>query len=105
MNIKQNDTIHCYKITRTREYNTFPATTTYTAREIIGKVIKIRDTEDDKLTYKTVMKNPEIERSRYLISIKTDKGIIKAYDGTLILTKILTSEEDYEEIIKELKKL
>lgn len=101
--IKENDIIHCYKVIRKRTYNTFPATTTYKTQEIIGKVIKIRDTEEDKLTYKTVMKNPEIERSRYLISIKTATGIIKSYDGALILTKILERQIKLDDIIIELE--
>lgn len=103
--IRQNDIIHCYKVIRQRTYDTFPATTTYKTQEIIGKVINIRDTQEDKLSYKTVYKNPEIERSRYIISIRTANGIIKSYDGVLILIKILERQESYDDIIAELKKL
>jgi uncharacterized protein YcnI len=81
---KLNDEIQFGVIERFRDYSFFPVATKYTYTEVTGKVINIRDIEIDKLEYKTVYKNPELERSRYLITIKTNEGIKKYYDCRIV---------------------
>ena len=84
---KVNDEIQFGVIERFRDYGFFPVATYYTYKEMTGKVINIRDTSIDKLNYATVSKKPEIERSKYLITIKTKEGIKKYYHGRIVNVK------------------
>ena len=84
---KVNDEIQFGVIERFRDYGFYPVATYYTYKEMTGKVISIRDTSIDKLNYATVKKKPEIERSKYLITIKTKEGIKKYYHCRIVNVK------------------
>lgn len=81
---KVGDQISYIHITRDRDYGFFPVVTSYKGTRVTGTVRAIRDTQEDKLDYKTVSKTPEIERSQYLITVKTAKGIRTDYNGKMI---------------------
>lgn len=88
MNLKVGDRIKALKIKRTRNYNSFPVDTQYTAENFEGTIIKIRDLTKEQLFMRTVERDPLHERSRYLITIKTKHGLSNAYHGCLINIEI-----------------
>lgn len=91
------DEISYIHINRHRDYNFYPVMTQYQGTRITGIVRAIRDLEVDKLNYKTVSKTPEIERSQYLITVKTVKGIRKDYDGRMVDIQIINKKEQVDD--------
>jgi hypothetical protein len=77
------DNITFHQIKRTRNLNIFPAEVTYEAIPITGTILNIRDTAIDKLSLRTVKDN-NIDRSRYLITIKAPTKIHRVYDGCMV---------------------
>lgn len=105
LDFKKGDYVSCYKIRRTRDYGFFPCSTKYEADLVEGHVVSVRDTNVDKLAYKTVMRTPEIERSQYLVTFKTADGIVKSYDGCLVLVKVISRAENYDDVMDKLREL
>jgi len=70
---------------RNRDYNTFPATTSYEVEAYEGNVIEVRDIVKNALDRETVFRKPEIERSQFLLVVQTADNKIKSfYDGRII---------------------
>lgn len=71
-------------IDRFRDVSVYPIATQYSLDNYEGTVIEVRDTEEDKLEYRTVVRKPEIERSRYLMVVKLSDNKVKSfYDGRI----------------------
>ena len=84
-NLNTNNKVKFQYIERVRDYGSFPANTSYDVSTYEGTVLEMRDTQDIKLAYKTVIKSPEIERSRFLLTVKLSDNKIKSfYDGRVI---------------------
>jgi hypothetical protein len=83
--LKEGDKISFQYVSRDRDYSYFPAITNYEVEDVAGTVIHIRNLDEDKLSFSTVRKNPEIERSKYIVTVKSHaKGIGKYYNGRMI---------------------
>jgi len=98
---KVGDQISYIHITRTRDYSYFPVATQYEGTRVTGTVRAIRNTKQDILNIKTVSKTPEIERSQYLITVKTPKGIRTDYHGRMI--EIQNHGIDLMELVKSIE--
>lgn len=84
-NLNAGNKVKFQYIERVRDYASFPANTSYDVSTYEGTVLEMRDTQDVKLAYKTVIKSPEIERSRFLLTVKLSDNKIKSfYDGRVI---------------------
>jgi len=87
--LKVGDLVYFQYVKRDRDYNYYPVTVNYEVQDIVGTIIHIRDCNVDKLGYKTVRDKPEIERSRYVVTVKQKLGGIgKYYDGRMINIKV-----------------
>lgn len=84
---KVGDRISYIHITRARINESFPAKTIYLETKVTGVVKAIRDIFEDKLSANTVYNNPDIERSRYLITVRTENRIRKDYLGSMVNVK------------------
>ena len=85
LNLKEGDKISFQYVTRDRDYSFYPVTVSYEIEDIAGKITHIRNLDEDKLAISTVRKNPEIERSKYVITVKNhSRGIGKYYHGRMI---------------------
>jgi len=74
-----------YVKARNRDYNTFPAITSYEVEAYEGNVLEIRDIVSKTLDKNTVYRKPEIERSQFLMVVQTSDNKIKSfYDGRII---------------------
>ena len=72
-------------VDRSRDYGTYPVTTSYDIENYEGTVLEVRDTTANKLDYKTVVRKPEVERSRFLMVVQLPDNKIKSfYDGRVI---------------------
>ena len=73
-------------VDRTQDFTHWPSShTNYKIDEYEGTVIAVRDTEETALTLKTVVRKPEVERSRFLLTIQLPDNKIKSfYDGRII---------------------
>lgn len=72
-------------VDRVRNATVYPASIEYNVDVYEGTVIDVRDTEQLKLEYRTVMRNPNVERSRYLMVIQLPDNKIKSfYDGRIV---------------------
>jgi hypothetical protein len=72
-------------VDRSRNVDTYPPTTQYNVENYEGVVIEVRDTEVSKLEYRTVLRKPEVERSRFLMVVQLPDNKIKSfYDGRII---------------------
>ncbi len=98
MDLKVGDHIKALKLKRSRNYNTFPVDTQYTAENFEGKIIKIRDLSEDQLSIQTIERDPLNDRSRYLITIKTKNGLSSAYLGCLVEIEKIEKLEEHKKI-------
>ena len=74
-----------YVKNRNRDYNTFPAITSYEIEAYEGNVIEVRDIISKTLDSRTVYRKPEVERSQFLLVVQTTDNKIKSfYDGRII---------------------
>jgi hypothetical protein len=84
-NLNAGNKVKFQYVERIRDFAFFPANTVYDVSEYEGTILEMRDTQENQLEYKTVMKHPEIERSRFLITVKLSDNKIKSfYDGRVI---------------------
>lgn len=62
-----------------------PAHTLYEIKEYEGTVIQVRDMFEHRLRYETILRNMDLERSQYLLTIQLSDNKIKSfYDGRLV---------------------
>lgn len=72
-------------VDRSRDYGTFPVNTKYEISDYEGTILEVRDTEVQKLDINTVLRKPEVERSRFLMVIQLQDNKIKSfYDGRIV---------------------
>lgn len=72
-------------VDRNIDFNVYPAATSYQIDEYEGTVLDVRDTEANKIGYHTIMRNPDVERSRFLLTVQMPDNKIKSfYDGRII---------------------
>ena len=84
-NLNAGNKVKFQYVERIRDFAFFPANTVYDVSEYEGTILEMRDTQETKLAYKTVSTHPEIERSRYLLTVKLNDNKIKSfYDGRVI---------------------
>ena len=84
-NLNAGNKVKFQYIERIRDFAFFPANTSYDVATYEGTILEMRDTQETKLAYKTVSTHPEIERSRYLLTVKLNDNKIKSfYDGRVI---------------------
>jgi polyphosphate kinase len=68
--------------------STFPTTTQYEIKDYVGKVLEIRDLTEKQIQWRTVDRNPLLERSRFLVTVQFQNGQIKSfYDGRIVNVK------------------
>lgn len=78
------DTISYLEIVRSLCFEYYPIEVSYTAIPVRGKVIKIRDLEVDKLSIDTIARTPDIERSRYLVTVLLGNKMRSTYHGCMV---------------------
>jgi len=84
-NVKPNSQVRFQYVDRVVNSNVFPVETLYEAKEYVGKVLQVRDTETEGLKWSTVRTNPNVERSQYLITVQMPDNKIKSfYSGRMI---------------------
>lgn len=84
-NLTANNKIRFQYIDRVRTYDNFPAHTNYIAESYEGVLLEVRDTTENVVSTATVYRKPEIERSRYLLTVKLNDNKIKSfYSGRVI---------------------
>ena len=72
-------------VDRNRDNTFYPVFTSYKIDEYEGTILEVRDLSVDKLEYKTVVRNPAVERSQYLLTVQLPDNKIKSfYDGRII---------------------
>jgi hypothetical protein len=75
-------------VERNRDFSVYPVSTAYAVETYEGTVIEVRDTETQRLNRKTVRSKPEVERSRFLLTVQLPDNKIKSfYDGRIINVK------------------
>lgn len=84
-NVKPNSQVKFQYVDRVVNQNVFPAETLYEAKEYVGKVLQVRDTETEGLKWSTVRTHPQVERSRYLITVQLPDNKIKSFYSGRIL--------------------
>ena len=84
-NVKPNSQVKFQYVDRVVNKNVFPVETLYEAKEYVGKVLQVRDTEAQGLKWSTVRTNPNVERSQYLVTVQLPDNKIKSfYSGRMI---------------------
>ena len=69
------------KIDRTH----IPEHTLYEIKEYEGTILQVRDLFEDKLRFETIMRNMNVERSQYLLTVQLPDNKIKSfYDGRVV---------------------
>jgi hypothetical protein len=72
-------------VDRNRDYSMYPVTVSYNIDQYEGTVLEVRDLTVKQLDRNTVARKPEIERSRYLLTVQlNDNKIQSFYDGRVI---------------------
>lgn len=85
LNVKPNSQVRFQYVDRVVNPNVFPVETLYEAKECVGKVLQVRDTEAHGLKLSTVRTNPNVERSQYLVTVQLPDNKIKSfYSGRMI---------------------
>jgi hypothetical protein len=65
-----------------------PAHTQYQIKDYEGTILQVRDLFEDELSYETIMRNRDIERSQYLLTVQMPDNKIKSfYDGRVVNVK------------------
>lgn len=84
-NLTAGNKVKFQYIKRERNYDGFPARTNYEVKNYEGTVVRVRDTDESRLTLKTVYANKSVERSRFLLTVQlSDNTIQSFYDGRVI---------------------
>jgi hypothetical protein len=87
-NLTAGNKVKFQYIDRVRDYSVFPTATSYDIDTYEGTVVDVRDISIDKLSRETVARHPEVERSRYLVTIQLSDNKIKSfYDGRVVNIK------------------
>ena len=72
-------------IDRDVKWDVMPAITTYNIEAYEGTVLDIRDTQIQSVSRESVLRNPSIERSRFLLTVQMPDNKIKSfYDGRIL---------------------
>jgi len=73
-------------VDRKEDFTHWPSThTSYVIDEYEGTVIAVRDTDETRIALETALRRPEVERSRYLLTVQLPDNKIKSfYDGRII---------------------
>jgi hypothetical protein len=72
-------------VDRVRDHEFYPVLTSYKIDEYEGTILDVRNIEVNKLEYNTIIRNPEVERSQYLLTVQLPDNKIKSfYDGRII---------------------
>lgn len=84
-NLTAGNKIKFQYVDRKDDRTHLPAHVTYEIKNYEGTLLEIRDLFDNRLAWKTLVKNPEVERSRFLLTVQgTDNKIKSFYDGRVI---------------------
>ncbi len=84
-NLNAGSKVKFQYIDRVRKYDNFPAHTNYAVESYEGTLLEVRDTAENVVSTTTVYRKPEIERSRFLLTVKLNDNKIKSfYDGRVI---------------------
>ena len=84
-NLTAGNKVKFQYIDRKRDYAVYPVNTSYEIENYEGTILEVRDLNTQKLEYKTVSRKPEIERSRFLLTVQMPDNKIKSfYDGRVI---------------------
>ena len=72
-------------VDRKQDKTHIPAHTLYEIKNYEGTILEVRDLFENRLAYKTIMRNTEVERSQYLLTVQLPDNKIKSfYDGRVI---------------------
>ena len=72
-------------VDRNLDFGVYPIATSYQIDEYEGTIVNIRDTQIQKVGYDTILRNPDVERSRFLLTVQMPDNKIKSfYDGRII---------------------
>lgn len=86
--VKPNSVVKFQYVDRIVNDGVYPVETLYEAKEYVGKVLEVRDTETNGLKVQTLRTHPRIERSRYLVKVQLPDNKIKSfYSGRMINLK------------------
>jgi hypothetical protein len=66
-------------IDRDVQWDVMPAITTYNIEAYEGTVLDIRDTQIQSVSRESVLRNPSIERSRFLLTVQMPDNKIKSF--------------------------
>ena len=84
-NLTAGNKIKFQYVDRKNDRTHLPAHVTYEIKNYEGTLLEIRDLFNNRLEWKTLVKSPEVERSRYLLTVQgTDNKIKSFYDGRVI---------------------
>lgn len=88
--LKPGTTISFQYIDRIVNTKTLPPEITYEAKNYTGKVLQVRDIELEGLSRHALKRNPSLERSQYLLTVRFPDNKIKSfYSGRMVnLTQI-----------------
>lgn len=75
-------------VDRVVDKSVVPPQTNYALKSYVGTVVGVRDTTQDKVKHETVKSHPDVERSRYLVTVKMpDNKIRNFYSGKIVNLK------------------
>lgn len=83
----------------------FPRETKYVMKQYSGEVLEVRDTRERPVDWETVWRHPNVERSRFLFTIRTEDRQIKCfYDGRMCHVNNCGPELDLEPVVEKPQK-
>jgi hypothetical protein len=72
-------------VERKQDFNFYPANTSYEVEAYEGVVLESRNLDERPLDRQTVVRKPQIERSKFLLTVQLPDNKIKSfYDGRII---------------------
>lgn len=84
-NLNAGNKIKFQYVDRKNDRTQLPAHVTYEIKNYEGTLLEVRDLFDNRLAWETIVKHPEVERSRFLLTVQGSDNKIKSfYDGRVI---------------------